>query len=145
MDSLLEDGRARNVDLGCSHDELRSAVLAHAPALDAVSVPRLVHWDAWDSNFFVKDNAIVGLIDFERALWADPLMEAQFRRRQADTMRGYGKGTFTVEEEQRCRLYTLHLGLVMRTECAYRNYDTDYVYDRSGVLLRESMDWLTAS
>ena len=30
-------------------------VLKHAPALEAVATPRLVHWDAWDPNFFVSN------------------------------------------------------------------------------------------
>ena len=90
-----------------------------------------MHWDAWDLNFFAKDGKITGIIDFERALWADPLMEAQFRPVFGDaitnSMRGYGKTSFTPEEEERCHLYTLHLALVMNTECYYRNYDTDFV------------------
>jgi len=60
-------------------------------------MPQLVHWDAWDANFFVKDGKITGILDFERALWADPLMEAQFRALAfggvSESMRGYGKTT----------------------------------------------------
>ena len=149
VDSVLENGRRKNVVYDFGYDELRSAVLKHAAALEEVTTPRLVHWDAWDLNFFVKEGEITGLIDFERALWADPLMEAQFRplfgESITDSMRGYGKTSFTFAEEQRNHLYSLHLALVMNTECYYRNYNTDFVLNLSRMFLGATMDWLKAN
>jgi aminoglycoside phosphotransferase (APT) family kinase protein len=149
VDSVLEDGSQKNVVYDYSYDELRAAVLKHAPALEEISTPCLVHWDAWDPNFFVKDGRITGIIDFERALWAEPLMEAQFRLLSfgagvTNSMRGYGKTSFTFAEEQRNHLYSLHLALVMNTECYYRNYDTDSVYNISRQLMGASVEWLKA-
>ncbi len=146
VESVLEDGRIKNADYGFDAAEIRDAILKHAPALEAVTLPRLVHWDAWDLNFFVKDCKITGILDFERALWADPLMEAQFRalafNGAPESLRGYGKTNFTHEEYERCQLYTLHLALVMKTECYYRNYDTDEVSNLSRRLMVPSMKWL---
>src|SRR5579859_2471568 len=136
VESVLEDGARKNAVYGYDVDEVRAVVMHHASALEEITTPYLVHWDAWDLNFFVRDSRIVGLIDFERALWADPLIEAHFRSLSfgagvTDTMRGYGKTSFTAAEEQRCWLYMLHLALVMNTECYYRNYDTDSIYTTS--------------
>jgi aminoglycoside phosphotransferase len=146
VDSVLEDGQRKNADYGFAVDELRSAVLKHAPALEAVTTPQLVHWDAWDLNFFVKDGKVSGILDFERTLWADILMEAQFRqlfvKGISESMRGYGKTTFTHEEDERCHLYTLHLALVMKTECYYRNYDTDEVSNMAMMLMIPTLKWL---
>lgn len=143
MDSVLEDGQRKNVDYGFGYDEIRAAILKHVSSLEAVTTPQLVHWDAWNPNFFVKDGKITGIIDFERALWADPLLEAQFRLEGiTNSKRGYGKTFFTPEEEQRCYLYTLHLALIMNTECYYRNYDTDFVYNFSKKLLGTTLAWL---
>jgi aminoglycoside phosphotransferase (APT) family kinase protein len=143
VESVLEDGRRKDVDYGCHPDEIRSAVARDAPALDAVVTPRLVHWDAWDTNFFVRDGEVTGLVDFERALFGDPLMEAQFRpiygEGTANVLRGYGRGALTSDEERRSRLYTLHLALVMCTECAYRSYDTDFVYKLSRGLIASTL------
>jgi aminoglycoside phosphotransferase (APT) family kinase protein len=146
-DSVLEDGSRKHADFfGYTIDEIRGAVLKHAPSLEAVTTPQLVHWDAWDLNFFVKDGKVTGILDFERALWADPLMEAQFRALAfggiSESMRGYGKTTFTHEEEERCHLYTLHLALVMKTECYYRMYDSDSVRNLSKRLLVPTLNWL---
>jgi hypothetical protein len=149
VESVLEDAVRKNVVFDFGYDELRAAILKHASALEEVTTPCLVHWDAWNPNFFVKDGRISGIIDFERALWAEPLMEAQFRYlggdRITNSMRGYGKTSFTFAEEQRCQLYTLHLALVMNTECYYRNYDTDDIFNISRQFIGATMEWLNAN
>jgi aminoglycoside phosphotransferase (APT) family kinase protein len=150
MEATLEDGARKNAVYGYDYDDIRAIFQKHLSALGEITTPCLVHWDAWNPNFFVKDGQIVGIIDFERALWAEPLMEAQFRALfggdgVTNSMRGYGKTSFTTAEEQRCWLYTLHLGLVMNTECYYRNYDTDTIYNLSLQLIAGSMEWLKAN
>jgi aminoglycoside phosphotransferase (APT) family kinase protein len=149
MESVLEDGHVKNAEYGFSPSQVRDAILKHAASLEAVFQPQLVHWDAWDLNFFVQDGKVSGIVDFERALWADPLMEAQFRTLafggSPESLHGYGKTTFTYEEEQRCHLYTLHLALVMKTECYYRNYDTDEVSNLASQLMIPAMQWLQES
>jgi len=150
VESALEDVARKNAGFDYSFDEIRAVVQKHAPALEEITTPCLVHWDAWDPNFFVKDGKITGIIDFERAMWAEPLMEAQFRALSfgqgvTDAMRGYGKTSFTFAEEQRCYLYTLHLGLIMNTECYYRNYDTDEIFNASKGIINAAMQWLKAN
>lgn len=144
--SVLDDGAAKGVVYGPSIDELRSVVDHHAHVLDHVTVPRLVHWDVWDGNVVVDGDRVTAIIDFERALWGDPLMEVQFRRFRepvTDAMRGYGWTTFTPHEERRSQLYGLHLALVMKTECAFRHYDTSYIDDIGTWMLGRAMTWLT--
>jgi aminoglycoside phosphotransferase (APT) family kinase protein len=150
VESVLEDGARKNAVYGYGYDEIRATYLKHVSALEEITTSCLVHWDAWDPNFFVKDGQIVGIIDFERALWAEPLIEAQFRALSfgdgmSNSIRGYGKMSFTAAEEQRCWLYALHLALVMNTECSYRNYDTDAIYNLSMQWIAGSMEWLKAN
>ena len=150
IDSLLEDAVRKKVTFDFSYEELRTAILKHAPALEEVTQPCLVHWDAWDLNFFVKDGAVSGILDFERALWADPLMEAQFRalffgQGITPSLRGYDKTSFTFTEEQRNYLYVLHLALVMNIEHYYRHYDTDSVFNMSRQFIGQVMQWLKAN
>jgi len=149
MESVLADAARKHVAFDFGYDELRAAIHKHAPALEEITSPCLVHWDAWDLNFFVKQGKITGIIDFERALWADPLMEAQFRplfgEAITNSMRGYGKTSFTFAEEQRSHLYSLHLALVMHTECYYRHYDTDEIFNFSRQFIGAIMEWLQAN
>ena len=59
-------------------------------------------------------------------------------------MRGYRRpAALTDEEQRRSHLYTLHLALVMKTECAYRSYDSDDVDDMAmGLLPHLTVEWL---
>lgn len=145
-DSVLEDGKKKDAEYPFSIDELHSVIHNHANALESVTTPQLVHWDAWDLNFFVKDGKISGILDFERAFWGDPLMEGQFRTMAfgggMESLKGYGKTTFTHEEDIRNHLYTLHLALVMKTEDYYRHYDTDEVSNMAKMLMIPAVTWL---
>ena len=149
VEAVLADAARKNVQFDFGYDELRAVVHKHASALDEITKPCLVHWDAWNPNFFVENGRISGIIDFERALWAEPLMEAHFRPLLGDSatsqMHGYGKTSFTFAEEQRKNLYSLHLALVMNTECFYRNYDTDDIFNFSRQYIADTMAWLQAN
>ncbi|MCA9989281.1 MAG: aminoglycoside phosphotransferase family protein, partial [Anaerolineales bacterium] len=68
IEAVLADAAAKDVAFDYSYDALRAAIHRHASALDEITAPCLVHWDAWDPNFFVKDGQINGIIDFERAM-----------------------------------------------------------------------------
>ena len=76
-------------------------------------------------------------------------MEAQFRKFDdggvTNSLRGYGKTSFTPAEQVRNQLYALHLGLVMHTECFYRDYDTDDILNFSRGYLARTMAWLKAN
>lgn len=127
---LLADGEVAGVDLPRAVSELLALVDAHVDALDEVTAPCLVDWDLWDPNVFVDPESltVVGVIDFERVLWADPLMEAQFFFHRADgpLTDAYGTPLFsTPGAVARRQLYDLYLAVVMTIESAYRHYPTD--------------------
>lgn len=148
VESVLQDAEAKQAKFDFSYQDIRAAVAKHIHTLDDVKSACLVHWDAWNSNFFVENGEVVGILDFERALWAEPLMEAQYRQfggEVTEAMRGYGITEFTAVEEQRKRLYDLHLALVMHVECFYRHYETDEIFNLSRGLIKSSMEWLQAN
>ena len=147
VDDLLADGADAGVELPVPYEEVAAHVARHGDALDEVAVPRLVHWDLWDPNVFVDPatGAVVGVIDFERVLWADPLMEAQFTARRADDERteAYGRALFAEPGAvARRRLYDLYLSLVMTIESAYRNYPTSDIEDLARSMLAGVLDEL---
>ncbi|PJI86607.1 phosphotransferase family protein [Luteimicrobium subarcticum] len=146
MDDVLADGERRRVDIGHSYDDVRAVVAAHADALDAVTEPRFVEWDLWDSNVMVRDGKIACIIDHERALYGDPLMEAGFVGTQlpafgdpAPFVRGYGWGELTENETVRRRLYCLHLVLIMVIETVYRGHTDTQQYDWARGQLDETL------
>ena len=146
IEAALEDGARREAEYGFLPDDIRAAVQKHTDTLEAVTEPVMVHWDAWDPNFIVKDGKVTGILDFERVMWSEPLMEAQFRALSwggvSQSMVGYGKTEVTPEEERRCYLYTLYLGVVMKTECYYRNYGSDEIGNAALKIIASAMQWL---
>jgi aminoglycoside phosphotransferase (APT) family kinase protein len=130
FENLLQDGLDKHVVLPLEYATLRRQVEVAAPALDDVRTPQLVHWDLWDGNIFVepKSGLITGLIDFERAVWGDPLMEFQYRTLEITPAFESGYGTSLLDSPTalaRRTLYNLYLYLIMVIECSYRHYETD--------------------
>ncbi|MBW5446366.1 phosphotransferase [Cohnella sp. CFH 77786] len=137
---VLEDGEEAGMNMPVPYADLRKKIESRLGVMDEVKEPRLVHWDLWDGNIFVRNGSVSGLIDFERALWGDPLMEFFFGRfRPSPSFRkGYGRSELTENEQARRTLYDLYLDLILYVECAYRQYE-----DRNHVIWTQ--DNLTAS
>lgn len=121
---VLDDGEELKVDIGMPYEKIVDLIDSLKEVLDVVKKPKLVHWDLWDGNIFIKDEKIVGLIDFERALWADPLMEISFWANSKDYfINGYGQD---IKGEKyfdiRSNLYALYTAIIMVVECKFRGY-----------------------
>ncbi|WP_025704190.1 phosphotransferase family protein [Paenibacillus graminis] len=122
--SVLDDGQRLGAVLPASCDEIRQGLEGFLPALEEVTEPRLIHWDLWNGNIFVKDGAIVSIIDWERALWGDVLMEYYFRHFENSPafFAGYGATFDSPNEQLRIKLYDLYLDLILVIECYSRQY-----------------------
>lgn len=77
--TVLKDAEKENIDLTISSSELLELLKKDKEIFQSILTPRLVHWDIWDGNIFVDDGKLTGLIDWERCLWGDSLMEVGFR------------------------------------------------------------------
>ena len=107
---------------------------------DEITQPYLVHWDCWDGNIFTEHGKITGIIDWERCLWADPLMEVGFRTffRNTSFMEGYGMEKLSDREYRRALWYDVYMMILVSLECEYRKYDTMEMYDYAvGVLQKQ--------
>ena len=149
VEDVLRDGEARGVDIGWDYDVVRKAFAENAHVLDEVTEPRFVEWDLWDSNVMVRDGQIACIIDHERALYGDPLMEAGFVASMLPSfgdptafMRGYGWTELTENEQIRRRLYCLHLVLVMVIETVYRGHTDPWQYEWARPQLDDVMGML---
>lgn len=128
--SLLLDGWEMGVTLPLPYEALFERLEAHFDVLDGVDTPRLVHWDLWEGNVLVDPvtRRVTGLIDYERALWGDPLMENIFHNLEpgSNFMQGYGAPLLaTPEGRMRRLLYNAYFFLVLIIECPFRQYQTN--------------------
>ncbi|MDF2887446.1 MAG: aminoglycoside phosphotransferase [Lacrimispora sp.] len=126
----FSDGERLSIDLKISKKQLFENLERSKELFDDIKTPVLVHWDLWDGNIFVKDNQITGLIDWERSLWADPLMEVGFRTYGSDRdfYKGYGIERLSEKEYLRALWYDVYTMLLVSQECDYRQYDTRDMY-----------------
>jgi len=144
LGAVLADAVDWGVDLPAGR--VRDAVARHRGTLAEVTVPRLVHADLWPGNVLLDaDRRIAGVLDAERALWGDPLVELVGCDQHGvgavdpDVLAGYraaggdlGVGDGTPDDGDasawtRLRLYRLYLACVLTVEVVPRAYEGDWV------------------
>ncbi len=145
LSNVIGDADRKSVEYFISGDKLLRMLERDKEIFAEVTKPSLVHYDLWEGNVFVKDRKVVGLIDWERALFGDPLMEDRFRRhtRNDAFLRGYGKDKLSESEMQRIYWYDILLYLTMMTEGQYREYEDDGQYKWVAPLYEASLKKLT--
>ena len=141
MDMGLCDAETRAVDLKLPVSEIRERLEKDRRFFEEVTDPRLVHWDIWAGNIFTDGEHVTGIIDWERSLWGDPLLEVGFRTfgSNREFMAGYGKETLTETEERRALWYDIYMAVLQTLECEYRRYETMEMYERGTGLLQRQM------
>ncbi len=144
IEEVLADGEKIEISIGMEYDAVRKLLQKAAFSLEEIKTPVFVHWDLWDGNVFVRDGKVSGIIDFERSLWGDPLMEYFFRRnaRCNAFMEGYGED-LRKDSPVRALLYDMYLYLIMVIETKYRKYTDDSQYNYAIKELASAVDELT--
>lgn len=130
INDLLEDAKDAGVILPYDYDKIYSMIEEKRNVLNSVKKPVLIHKDLWDGNIFVdsKTLKITALIDCERAIYGDPLVELVFGflLNNESFMKSYRRGTpFDKDEETRILIYRIYLYLILIIECSYRQYPDD--------------------
>lgn len=140
MRLAVADAEKMEIDLRVDIDELFLLLDSDEIYFHEVQIPRLVHWDLWEGNIFAEKGKVTGIIDFERAIWGDPLMEVGFRSygQSTDFFEGYGKKEFTSNEKKRILWYDIYLFLLVALEYKYRRYETDDTYKWATEMLLSS-------
>lgn len=144
IDNVMTDGERKNVDVPLTREQILTALEQDRAFFREVTAPSLVHWDMWPGNIFVQDGRISGVIDWERAMWADPLIDDRFRRhsRTQAFLEGFGLTQLSESQYRRILWYDVFLYLTMMVECFYRLYETDEQYHRARLRLIASWEEL---
>ena len=130
---LLADAADWGVLLPVEADAIENALDRHAGVLADVDRAALVYFDGWDGNLLVQPGPggrprLSGLVDAERFLFGDPLMDlvtpVMFGRIEREPehpfLQGYGPVAFDVRARWRLALYRMHLYLLMLVEMPSR-------------------------
>ena len=138
IEAVLGDAARWNVTQPA--DRVRAALTQHGHLLDAVTRPALIHNDLWEGNIFLDPASldIVGIIDTERAVWGDPLLDLAGSDQfgigtvNPDLLAGNtaAEGVLAAElarpgGAERLALYRLYYALLLSTEGTIRGYDPE--------------------
>jgi aminoglycoside phosphotransferase (APT) family kinase protein len=133
---LFDDAKRYDVALDLSEQEFFDKFDEHRAIFAEVTQPQLVHWDLWAGNIFVAIDddvpTISSIVDFERALWGDPLMEFYPGHLTGIShyIDGYGEDILATQAQRLRRIfYNIYLLLIMIIEDGPRQYD-----DKSSVV-----------
>ena len=138
VEALLADGAQWSVELPVGR--IRRALAENCGALADVAAPALIHHDLWPGNLFVDPGSgeLVGVIDPERALWGDPLLELVAADQSganplpAGLLAGYAEqagASIDVTSPSalaRLRLYRVLWSLVWIVEAVPRKYEGEF-------------------
>ncbi|WP_236718271.1 phosphotransferase family protein [Actinoplanes sp. TFC3] len=133
VDDLLADARDWKVALPSG---IAATVVRHRAVLAHATRPALLHFDLWDGNVLAEAGQLTGLVDGERYLFGDPLLDlvspALFQRIEEEPghpfLRGYtGTTALVLDGSARTRLalYRVHLYTLMLTEAPSRGIPVD--------------------
>lgn len=131
IDNILKDGEKDNLKL--PYDKILQTIERHKVCLDEVDESKLVCFDIWAGNVFLKqiDNAvkISGFIDVERCFYGDPVADFACSKlswmydieKEPEFLNGYNevatkKINLGKSEKIRMNLYCLYLSLIMYVE-----------------------------
>jgi aminoglycoside phosphotransferase (APT) family kinase protein len=153
VDDVLADARRFDVRLPIEPRVVREVVERRGSLLDSVTTPALVHFDLWQGNILLDDASgrweIAGLIDGERAMWADPVAEFVALSLLGDVaddkelLAGYRSVRhdfeLTADVLTRVTLYRMYLDLIMLVEATPRGYEPDGQH--AGLLKRVDIEF----
>lgn len=139
ISDTYSDAERKSIFMPVEKERVLSLLERDRGIFEEVKTPKFVHWDIWEGNVFVSENQITGIIDFERCLWADELMEFGFRtfRHHRAFFDGYGMTGLSREEEWRAKWYDIYLFLIWCLECDYRMYDNRETYEHGSDMLKK--------
>ncbi len=154
INDLMEDAQEAGVSLPYESHKVLSMIYACKDVLNDVKEPSLIHKDLWEGNVFINPETaeITGIIDFERAIFADELLEVVcgFLLENESFLNIYRGNVLLNESEKiRCTLYKVYLFLIMIIECTYRKFEGEsheaWARERLVEALEELSYWIKSN
>ncbi len=139
LQDTYQDAERKSINIAVPMEQLLLLLDRDRHIFEQVKEPSFVHWDIWAGNVFIDEDKITGIIDFERCLWADELMEVGFRTCWCEKgfIEGYGFKELKPDQLIRAEWYDIYLFLICCLECDYRMYDNRGAYEFGTKMLLE--------
>ncbi|MGK9148282.1 aminoglycoside phosphotransferase family protein [Plantibacter flavus] len=155
VEAVLADATRFEVELPVDAEAIRRVVESSLHAFESVDGAVLVHFDLWSGNLLVMpehgaDEAqLTGVIDHERAHWADPTADlvslalftdvAEAIATDTELLRAYreesGRDLLPDDDaRRRARLWSLYLALIMVVEGVPRGYHGEWFIEHDATV-----------
>ena len=144
---LINDANNIKLKLPITKNNILTLLSNYESLLNNINIPCLVHKDLWDGNIFIDPHTlnITGIIDSERAIYAEPLMEiacGHLDKNESFIKSYLNQKEFSTEEKTRINLYKIYLYLLMIVECPYRKYENNNQFEWATSKLLETYQLL---
>jgi len=130
FNDLIKDAKQFNIQLNWDMNLVIKKLHHCRMIFEKVDTPYFVYHDLSEANIFIEKNNIKGIIDPERALFGDPLMENHFMsycEHNKTFLRGYNNISFEEEGRIKQAFYSFYKGIMMYIETFVREYADDTV------------------
>lgn len=135
--NVVGDLEKNGADVGVPFDEIRAQLEKDKVHFDAYEgKPSMVHFDIWENNIILANDEIAALLDWERTLWGEVLMEERFRAYNDipaffdGFFEGFGRSEFTESELKRLKWYDIWMDFASMNERYFRMYEPELADSR---------------
>ena len=127
FEKLLENGKECDSIIAIKeYDNIIEIIKKYKFELNDNVIVKLSHTDMWDGNILIKNNKVVGIVDFSDLYGCDELLTFYFHTIDGKTsehfLKGYNNKKLHYSEKIRIDIYRMYVILKMIIECKMKNY-----------------------
>jgi hypothetical protein len=140
LNNVISDAHKRNVDLSIQSAELNALLEKDRKCFECSTEPCLVHLNMQPHNILVNDDEIYSIINWENAVFGDPLMEVRFRLQKYTLafLDGFGQSQFNFKETRRLLWYDIIYYLSVMVKCGSSKANQIH-YENAKKLIQQCM------
>ncbi len=140
LNNVISDAGNKNVDLSIPSAELNALLEKDRKCFEYSTEPCLVHLNMQPHNILVNDDEIYSIINWENAVFGDPLMEVRFRLQKYTLafLDGFGQSQFNFKETRRLLWYDIIYYLSVMVKCGSSKANQIY-YENAKKLIQQCM------
>ena len=119
LNNVISDAHDKNVDLPIQSAELNALLEKDRKCFECNTEPCLVHFNMQPYNVIINDKEVYSIINWENAVFGDPLMEVKFRLQKYTLafFEGFGQSQFNFKETRRLLWYDIIYYLSVMVKC----------------------------
>ena len=140
MNNVISDAGNKNVELPLPSAELNALLEKDRKCFECSTEPCLVHLNMQPHNILVNDDEIYSIINWENAVFGDPLMEVRFRLQKYTLafLDGFGQSQFNFKETRRLLWYDIIYYLSVMVKCGSSKANQIH-YENAKKLIQQCM------